>query len=172
MEFKNKSLIKKIFISFFFFALFNCKSTKEINELSSQINCKKKIYFVWDDESNYAKFDRTGNFNYLGKGKKPNLKEIFINTINDINKNYEGDYTYAEHRGFPSDSVIFVTVKLKKVIWDMGFSKVVTDMQLTYSTNENELGLIGSSFGYNGDKRYMKCFEDATLQFIIANCNN
>ncbi len=172
MGIKFNPLFKNILIISSFFIFSNCSTTKEIKKLSSQINCSKKIYFVWDVESNYFKVEKTGNFNYLGKGKKRNHKEMFINTINKINKKYEGDYFYSEHQEFPSDSIILVSVKLEKIVWNMGFSKTIVDMQLTYTTNENQLGFIGQSVGFKGEKSYMQCFEDATLQFILANCNN
>lgn len=172
MEIKFTPLLKFVLIISSSFIFSNCGSTKGIKQLSSQINCSKKIYFIWDDKSNYFKTEKTGNFNYLVKGKKRNHKEIFINSINKINKKYKGDYLYSEHPGFPSDSVILVSVKLEKIVWNMGFSKIIVDMQLTYTTNGNHLGLIGQSIGFKGEKSYMQCFEDATLQFIIANCNN
>ncbi|WP_299229697.1 hypothetical protein [uncultured Psychroserpens sp.] len=172
MKIINKPVLKLIIISLLFFLFSDCGSSKEINELSSQINCQKRIYFVWDDESNYAKYSKNGNFNNLVKRKNLNIKDLFISTIKRLNKKHEGEYIYSEYIGFPSDSVIYVKVKLEKVNWNMGFSKTIADMQMSFSTNEKELKLIGRSNGYSGEKCYLKSFEDATLQFIIANCGN
>lgn len=153
----------------------NCKSNKEIRQLSSTINCEKKVYFVWDDESNLAKLEKRGaykdSYASFWKGKKLNYKEIFIQSINELNRKHNGNFIYTENPGFPSDSVILVSVKLEKEIWNMGFSKLITEMQFVYFTHNQKFNVIGSSNGYKGDKRVLNCFESANLKFLISNCN-
>ncbi len=171
----NATKIKCTFSYLFVIFLLGCKSNKEVRQLSSQVNCDKKVYFVWDNESNLAKFEKRGNYkdSYASfwKGKKLNYKDIFIVSISEINRKNKGNFIYTENPGFPSDSVIIVSVKLKKEVWNMGFSKLITDMQFVYSTNNKKFNIIGSSIGYKGEKRALNCFENANLKFLIANCN-
>src|SRR5690606_6611757 len=149
----------------------DCSSNKEIRKLSSQLDCSKRIYLVWDDESNLAKSEKIGNhkdsYASYWKVKKLNHKEIFIKSLKEFNEKHEGEYIYTENRGFPSDSIIQVSVRLEKIVWDMGFSKMITDLHLVYTTPNKELSLMGTSNGFRGEKSFLKCFEDANLQFLI-----
>ncbi|WP_157492114.1 hypothetical protein [Mangrovimonas sp. ST2L15] len=172
-----KVLYKRIVLCFLIFILFSeCGSSKEIKKLSTQLNCSKKICFVWDDNSNFVKYIKKGNhkdsYASFWKGKKLNHKEIFIKSVKEFNDKYEGEYFYSENYDFSKDSIIHVSVRLEKVIFNIGFSKLITDVRLVYSTPDKEVGLIGTSNGYKGEKLYLKCFEDANLQFLLSQCNN
>ncbi len=101
------------------------------------------------------------------KGKKLDYKQIFIESIEELN----GNYSYKENHGFPSESIIQVTVKLEKIIWNMNFSKLIKDTELTYSINGKNIRLLASS-NTRGEKGLKECFENANLQFIRTMCNN
>ncbi len=172
---KKITSLKNVLLYLLVIVLYSCKSNKEIRQLSSQVNCTQKVYFVWDPESNFAKLEKIGahksDYASFGKGKRLDYKDIFIQSINELNKKYNGTFMYTESPDFPSDSVIVVRVKLEKEIRNMGYSKMITDMQLVYTTHNKELNLIGTSNGYKGTKRVLKCFESANLKFLIANCD-
>ncbi len=169
-------LLKRIIIyCFVLTSLLCCKSHSEIKKLSSQINCNNTVHFVWDNDGNLAKTEKRGmhkdSYATFFKGKKLDYKQIFIESVEELNGNYIGKYIYKENHGFPSDSIIQVTVKLEKIIWNMGFSKLVKDTQLSYSISNKDIELLTSS-SVRGGKGLKECFENANLQFIMAMCDN
>lgn len=154
------------------FSLLGCKSHREIKKLESQIECKKTIYFIWDDESNVFKSEKRGNYKegYTFRNIDIDYKELFIESIEKLNEDYEGTYIYG-NSAFPSDSVIKVRVKLEKLVWHLNFSKSKRDLQLLYSTPNKEFRFLGMS-KRKKHKAMLESFEHGNLQFILAACNN
>ncbi|WP_435135245.1 hypothetical protein [Formosa sp. A9] len=155
------------------FSLLSCKSHKEIKKLSSQIDCKKTIYFIWDDESNALQSQTTGNYKlgYTFRNIDINLKELFIESVEKLNEDYKGTYIYGKYNGFPPDSIIQVRVKLEKLVWHLNYYKSKRDLQLVYSTSNEDFQFIGNS-KRKKQKAYLESFEHANLKFILATCNN
>ncbi|WP_299214646.1 hypothetical protein [uncultured Aquimarina sp.] len=154
-------------------SLLGCKSHKEIKKLASQVECKKTIYFIWDDESNVFQSEKRGNYKegYTFRNIDIDYKELFIESIEKINNDYEGTYIYGKYSGFPSDSVIEVRVKLEKLVWHLNFSKSKRDLQLLYSTPNKDFQFLGKS-KRKKHKAMLESFEHGNLKFILAACNN
>lgn len=174
---QKKSLLSFRFCSVFvivLLTLLSCKSHKEIKKLSPQVNCNKTIYFIWDDESNVYKSEKRGNYieGYSFRQIDIDYKEIFIESIEKLNEDYKGNYIYGKYSGFPSDSVIQVHVKLEKLVWRLNFSKSKRDLQLLYSTSDNDFQFLGKSNRNRSSKAMLESFKHSNLQFILATCNN
>jgi hypothetical protein len=152
-----------------------CKSHKETKALSSKLDCNKTIYFVWDPQGNTAPFEKRGTFkdSYASffKGKSLDYKQIFIESVEKFNKKHKGQFLYKEYRGFTPDSVIQVTVELKKSVVYMGYARIIRDSELIYTTATQELQLLGSS-NKKGSKGLLECLEQTHLQFLTTCCDN
>lgn len=153
-------------------SLLGCKSHQEIKNLSSQIDCKKTIYFIWDDESNVYKSEKRGNYKegYSFRYSDMDYKELFIESIEKLNEDYKGTYIYGKYSGFRPDSVIQVRVKLEKLVWHLNFSRSKRDLQLLYSTPNKDFRFLGNS-NRKKHKAMLESFKHGNLKFILATCN-
>ena len=152
-----------------------------MNKIYSQLNCNKTIHIVWDESNNFARIESVGTFknDYVSfaitKGKKLNYKEAFKKSLEELNKKHKTKFVFKERHGFPSDSIIQVTIKIDKIIWNKGFSKAVMDNYLIYKTKEKNIQIIGKSKAQTyakAGKSLLQSFEHGNLLFLLSASEN
>lgn len=123
--------------------LFSCTSHKKVNKLASQLNCNKTIHFVFDDESKFAKIEYIGD--HFGNSEYPDYKRTFIESVEELDKESLAKMEYKDALGFPSDSIIQVTVRIEKIVWDFGFSSALMETELIYKLPDRNINIIGNN---------------------------
>jgi len=159
--------------------LLGCSSNRKMNKLQSQLKCNKTIHIVWDESSTFIQIEAVGTFKNdyatFTKGKKLNLKEIFIQSLEGLNKEYKTKFILKKQLGFPSDSIIQVTVKIDKIVWNKGYSTAIMDNYLTYKIKGKNIQVMGKSKAQsyaNSRKSLLQSFEHGNLLFLLAACDN
>jgi hypothetical protein len=124
-------------------SLFGCASHKKVNKLASQLNCNKTIHFVFDDESKFVKIEYKGD--YSGNSEYPDYKMTFRESVEELDKESPANVEYRDALGFPSDSIIQVTVRIKKIVWDFGVSSALMETELVYKLSDRNMNIIGNN---------------------------
>jgi len=179
--FKNILELKKIGIFIIALLFIGCSSdrNRNINKMKAQLNCNKTVYIVWDESNNLAGIEAVGTFKNdyatFTKGKRPNYKEIFIESLEALNKKQKTKFILKKNLVFPTDSIIQVTVKIDKIIWNKGYSKAAMDVYLIYKMRGNDIMLVGKGKAQsyvNARKNLLQSFEHGNLQFLLSVCKN
>jgi len=166
------SLISLVFIS--------CSSSnRAIKSLKSQVTCDKIIHIVLDPENKFTRIESRGtsknNYISFSKSKRINYTSILKTSLEKINKKHKTRFIYKSNHGFPSDSIVQVTLKMDKIVWNKGFSKAQMEVLFTYSVNDQKFTIVGiSKFQSIAsiEKSILQCLEHSNLQFLIAYCEN
>lgn len=171
--------MKKIGLLITSIVLLACSPGRKISSIKSQIKCNKTIHFVWDKSSDLIKIETQGTFKNeyasFTKRKKLDYKKIFIESLENLNKKYKTKLFIKKSHGFPSDTIIQVTIKIDEIIWNKGFSNASMDNSLIYKTNDNSVQIAGISKNQsiaNADKSLLQSFEHGNLLFLLASCEN
>jgi hypothetical protein len=91
-----------------------------MNKIKSQLN-NKTTHIIWDESNNFTRIESVEHLknDYASKKEKLNYKETFIKSLEELKqKIYK--IRFKRH-GFPSDSIIQVTIKIDKIIWNKGY---------------------------------------------------
>ncbi|WP_338732143.1 hypothetical protein [Mangrovimonas cancribranchiae] len=171
--------MKKIGLLIIVILLIGCSSSRKMNKIKSQIDCNKTIHIVWDESSNLIRIESIGTYKNgyasFTKGKKLDYKETFKKSLEELNKKYKTKFIFRESHGFPSDSVIQVTIKIDQIVWNKGFRNATMDNYLTYQTTEKNIQITGRSKAQSyarAGKSLLQSFEHGNLLFLQAFCEN
>ncbi|MGB6152647.1 MAG: hypothetical protein WBG48_11700 [Pricia sp.] len=152
--------------------LFSCASHKKVNKLASQLNCNETIHFVFDEESKFAKIKYNGN--HFGNSKYPDYKKTFKESVEELDKKSPAKMEYKDAHSFPSDSVVQVTVRIKKIVWNFGFSSALMETELIYKLSDRDINIIGNNKVHMaGTKRgnLFKSLKHGNYMFLSIICN-
>jgi len=171
--------MKSLGISIMIVLLIGCSSNRKMNKIISQLNCTKTIYITWDDSNDLSQIESVGTFknDYASFtiGKRLNYKEIFIESIGELNKKHHTKFVLRDRPAFATDSIIQVKVKIDKIVWNKGFSKAIMDNHLIYQMRGQNISIMGKSKAqsYASARRsLLESFEHANLLFLLAACEN
>lgn len=127
---KTKPL-RLLYLSLISLLFINCSSSnRAIKSLKSQVTCDKTIHIVLDPENKFTRIESRGtsknNYISFSKPKRINYTSILKTSLEKINKKHKIRFIYKSNHGFPSDSIVQATLKMDKIVWNKGFSKVLT----------------------------------------------
>ncbi len=156
----------------FFSFLYSCASHKIVDKNTAQLNCNKTIHFVFDDESKFAKIEYVGET--LGNSEYPDYKKTFEKSVEELAEYSQANLEYKDALGFPSDSIIQVTVRIKKIVWNFGFSSALMETELIYKLPNRQINIIGNNKVYMaGTKKgnLFKTLKHGNYTFLSIICD-
>lgn len=159
--------------SVFFVLLASCASHTQVNDWASELKCDKIFHFSFDESSNIVKIEYKG-VDPSGHSEYPDYKRTFIESVEDLAEASKMNLFYKDALGFPSDSIIKVKVKIRKIIWTFYNSKAIMETELTYKLPDREINLTGTNKVYLGGTKkgnLYKSLKHGNYLFISAMCD-
>ena len=124
-------------------ALNGCASHKKINRLVAEIECNKTIHFALDKDIRFAKIEYRGD--HFGDSPYPNYRRSLREAVEELDKVSRAKLVYKDALGFPSDSIIQVSVLIEKIVWDFGASSALMEAEIIYKIADREINLIANN---------------------------
>lgn len=162
-----RAMIKNYLTCLITLVLLGCVSHKKVNKLASKLNCNKPVHFVFDKESKFVKVEYNGA--YPGTTPYPDYEESFKELERDSNMKLLN----KDALGFPSDSIIQVTVKIESIVWGFTNSSALMEVELSYKMPDREFNIIGNNKVYmNATKKgnIYKCLKHGNYVFLSIVC--
>lgn len=169
---KTYKILIYCFLTILTLVCFGCSSHKKINQLAKTLECSKTYHFVFNELSNFAKIEYKGE-DTIGNSEYPDYKKTFKESIENLNESTEAVLIYKDAFGFPDDSVIQVSVKIKSIVWDFGHINATMSTELEYEVGNEKINLIGDNrIQIAGTKKgnLFKSLKSGTYQFLNVMC--
>jgi len=139
------------------FFLNGCAPHTKINKLVAAIDCDKTIHFALDDNSRFAKIEYRGE--HTGSSPNPDYRIALRAAVEELNKVSSANLVYKDALGFPSDSILPVTVKIEKIIWDFGTTAILMEAELIYKLPNREINLLANNKVFIGGTKRGNVFK-------------
>lgn len=163
-------MFKKSTVLLIITLVFGCK-TKRTFYLDNEFLKEKTIIFSLHEKSDYQDVVKVGE--HIGNSKDPNVREVFRESIQELDELNQANLMYSSTYNFPSDSIISVNVTIKKIVWEFNEPTATMNVFLEYQmenktidivgVNQFKLFVVGTKTG-----NLKKGFRDANIQFLAT----
>lgn len=160
---------KLIFISTLFLLFsFSSKNDYTKNTFDKNSYQDKIIYFTLNSKS-FNHVDLKGPSRTLGEFEQPDVKQMFIESINEIALETKRDLRYVENvNSIPNIDGLVVDVQITKILWSFGFSSAM-NINANYKTNMKSYDINGtykSIWGGRASVNLKKSLKNTTYNFL------
>ncbi|SHG69123.1 hypothetical protein [Flagellimonas flava] len=98
---------------------------------------------MYDERSNDVGFEYSGK--HWGQSDYPDFKETFKKSIEDLDRHTSMDLVYLNGNILPTGDLTVAKVRIKKIRWHFGFSRMIMEVDLLYDVEGVTVSITGKN---------------------------
>lgn len=152
--------------------LHGCASHKKINRLVAEIDCNKTIHFALDKDIRFSKIEYRGD--HYGDSPYPDYRRSLREAVEELDEISPAKLVYKDALGFPSDSIIQVSVLIENIVWGFGSSSALMEAEIIYKMADREINIMANNKVFVGGTKkgnVFKTLKDGNYKLLSILCD-